>query len=1252
MKLWCSQRLIFTVSTANNDSPEIVVERPYGLVGSHAQADVVLKEAGIAERAIYFHATDNGVYYRILELENDLSDDGRFMRLSPNDELTVGAKRIKVRSERSENIEVLRNGAPEANNSRTPVLNVMFSNEPAVKRRLHAALQIVGSHAQCEIELKSPTVTPCHCVLFWYKQHLWCIDLHSQRGTRLNGQAVDCSEINLGDHLEIGDYIVQFHRFSQRNTGGGQAETPAPVVALPEQRQLPEQTQLPAPQTMPEIASIARSEVAVQEASPAVIIPVSTPIPDETVPAKASVSLEPLAVAPDLPQVQKATPPSLLPKMTVIAASPENVTDKESTAEVSFEPIHIQYGMSYSPIIQLESTPVGEKLSQDITRLQENQEALQTQWQSIAEQFRNMSAQVNHELAERSAQQALLANQFSQQLSEQRDIATSFVEFRQQIAQEIERSVQERQSIALEQASKNAAQQQTTERLALLQNELSVGTQVATQLQQELSAQLQASVQSQQELRERSAAVNLEITELTQALHKELQAITEQRTALQQEGSQATQEVQNLAARFVTLQNEHAEYRNALTQLSDALSSKMSELTTEQSQFRNQWQTLSVELKHVSQSLTQEFQGVVEQKQSFLDQRGSWDRDQQHLLEQMRQQGAEFHSATQGVEALRLRLSQELQSIQQQRQAEQESHDKHLADFKQEWGSFSHDLREDNTELIAQLRSEFAKLATERTQQQQLVTQAIAVQTEEWKASLSGLKSEFEADANKQRKLQEKLKQEIEVSRNKRADAQTQWQAIASEMQQLGASIKEQWNSSLSTQQTTISDANELTSRMADIQQHLAEQQQQMLALQSQISGEFTLISQERESLKQQWQALSGGLSFLGQQLRGETPAATAAFMTMENGNATISADSLALIQREFEQQQTSVKILQSQLAEGLQHLHSERTAINEQWQAVTGNLSQMRQEITEDITSQIATTAPQTTDHAVLEELREQLQTVKLQLQEEQKVSADLKAALTDELKLFSKEREATKLQWSQMSKAFANLGNQYREQVKSVADQRRLMTEEHDQLVADKVTAFEHFTKQTVQVVALQKELTELKRSLQEQVQSLMAMQTQANVPQKNSAITEFDELSLVEVDTPSTKAVPVQKKKEYPLSNEKNNEFVEPLSPLANVPYEELPEDNDEIPLDINAFQASISKIQSNSGLLTADASRPTTGKIPAPRSLGSSEDLAEHFVVERISEIDSLKRRNLLILWGVALTIALSGIVFGVSQFFLQ
>jgi pSer/pThr/pTyr-binding forkhead associated (FHA) protein len=94
------------------------------------------------------------------------------------------------------------------------------------KRRFRARLNLIGRRHECALQVKGKQVSAFHGCLYWQYPRLWYIDLVSSNGTTLNGRSIDCAELQIGDQLEIGEFILLYQRLSKGGASRGES-TPA-----------------------------------------------------------------------------------------------------------------------------------------------------------------------------------------------------------------------------------------------------------------------------------------------------------------------------------------------------------------------------------------------------------------------------------------------------------------------------------------------------------------------------------------------------------------------------------------------------------------------------------------------------------------------------------------------------------------------------------------------------------------------------------------------------------------------------------------------------------------------------------------------------------------------------------------------------------------------------------------------------------------------------------------------------------------
>ncbi|MFC1652529.1 FHA domain-containing protein [Planctomycetota bacterium] len=94
----------------------------------------------------------------------------------------------------------------------------------------------IGRHSQSQVFLASPSVSRQQAVLYLTEEGQWMIkDLQSANKTHVNGQPITEKALQAGDHIKVGDYLINFDVAKEKQ--GGQPvhleDTHAPVADQP-----------------------------------------------------------------------------------------------------------------------------------------------------------------------------------------------------------------------------------------------------------------------------------------------------------------------------------------------------------------------------------------------------------------------------------------------------------------------------------------------------------------------------------------------------------------------------------------------------------------------------------------------------------------------------------------------------------------------------------------------------------------------------------------------------------------------------------------------------------------------------------------------------------------------------------------------------------------------------------------------------------------------------------------------------------
>jgi pSer/pThr/pTyr-binding forkhead associated (FHA) protein len=219
MQLWLRQPLEIAISGPGGESA-LTVPQPFLRIGSDPRADVAIAGPGVARRSTYVHATSAGGIYAV-SLQDGISGSiAPDSWLNPDQAIELGEHRLRVRiADRADQAALAPSPIPLlARGSATrprPVLDIRHHGNRIEKRRISSSLTLVGRHELCGLRVDGRNISEFHCAVYWEDGCLWCIDLNSSMGTRLNGRRVVAGEVRFGDRIDIGHYTLTFERLSR-----------------------------------------------------------------------------------------------------------------------------------------------------------------------------------------------------------------------------------------------------------------------------------------------------------------------------------------------------------------------------------------------------------------------------------------------------------------------------------------------------------------------------------------------------------------------------------------------------------------------------------------------------------------------------------------------------------------------------------------------------------------------------------------------------------------------------------------------------------------------------------------------------------------------------------------------------------------------------------------------------------------------------------------------------------------------------
>jgi hypothetical protein len=196
-----------------NGTRELRIGKPHALVGSDPGCDIVLPEGSAPEKALYLHATRQGVFF--VELSTDLSSTEVRRGWLDEEDCVLGAYRISARpaasavADTAGRCDLL---APATLNGRRPVIE-LSDGERNARVQLSRNLAIIGRSHPSTLRIKNRIVSAIHAALFVDEDRLWIIDLESTNGIRRDGVRRKVASLGAGEMISLGGPTLALERF-------------------------------------------------------------------------------------------------------------------------------------------------------------------------------------------------------------------------------------------------------------------------------------------------------------------------------------------------------------------------------------------------------------------------------------------------------------------------------------------------------------------------------------------------------------------------------------------------------------------------------------------------------------------------------------------------------------------------------------------------------------------------------------------------------------------------------------------------------------------------------------------------------------------------------------------------------------------------------------------------------------------------------------------------------------------------------
>ena len=196
-----------------NGIQQLRIERPWALIGSSPGCDIVLPEDSAPDKAVYLHATRQGIFFVDLSLDPSATEVHRGW-LDERD-WVMGSYRVAAKLATATHLDTPGRCdllAPATLNGRRPVIE-LSDGEKSVRVQLSRGLAIIGRSHPSTLRIKNRIVSAIHAALFIDRDRLWIIDLDSTNGVRVDGARTTAASLGPGEMISLGGPTLALERF-------------------------------------------------------------------------------------------------------------------------------------------------------------------------------------------------------------------------------------------------------------------------------------------------------------------------------------------------------------------------------------------------------------------------------------------------------------------------------------------------------------------------------------------------------------------------------------------------------------------------------------------------------------------------------------------------------------------------------------------------------------------------------------------------------------------------------------------------------------------------------------------------------------------------------------------------------------------------------------------------------------------------------------------------------------------------------
>jgi pSer/pThr/pTyr-binding forkhead associated (FHA) protein len=241
----CGARLPLRLSITDErsgESEDVLVERPWALIGGDNVCDIRLNHPDVSQRHAYLQFVASRILCCDLGSRTGThwSNEIRSRSwLKSGEPIFIGPYSIRL----SENDFVLDGTAaptigrggksdPELPRVTLAFVNACSRSGRSRVSRIKRPVTLVGWSHLCNLRLQHASVGRVHCSLVWTPSGLWVVDLLCRGGTRVNGKLVAVAHLAEGDEIAIGGYQLRVSYGNSAETEEDAVPEPDPQVTI------------------------------------------------------------------------------------------------------------------------------------------------------------------------------------------------------------------------------------------------------------------------------------------------------------------------------------------------------------------------------------------------------------------------------------------------------------------------------------------------------------------------------------------------------------------------------------------------------------------------------------------------------------------------------------------------------------------------------------------------------------------------------------------------------------------------------------------------------------------------------------------------------------------------------------------------------------------------------------------------------------------------------------------------------------